>query len=98
MSTKKADELEIVVNKLHATIYEIDTESALEGLTLLTLAFGVILDIYAMPNENNPEGMCDSKEDFRKYFANILVTSIPQKRRHKCESTCTPKNLLTKLK
>lgn len=47
--------------------------SALAGLTCIAMAFGAVCDIYAMPNPENPEGMCDSKEDFRAYFADILA-------------------------
>ena len=50
-----------------------DTESAASGLTLTALAFAAVLDNYAAPNEENPEGMCDDPQELRQYFADILM-------------------------
>jgi hypothetical protein len=49
-------------------------ESALAGLTAVAAAFGALLDVYAAPNPDNAEGMCDDKAAFRKYFADIIVS------------------------
>jgi len=55
-----------VVRKAHPT-------SALIALKVTACAFGVLLDIYAAPNAENPEGMCDDLDAFRNVFAQIIA-------------------------
>jgi hypothetical protein len=73
MPAKKRDKkLERVVVGLNALVEVFGKEGALRGLQAVAVGFGILLDTYARPNPNNPEGMCDSAADFRKYFAEIL--------------------------
>jgi hypothetical protein len=49
--------------------------SALQGLTVLAGGFAVLLDMYAAPNPENPEGMCDDWFKFRNHFAEIMLAA-----------------------
>ncbi len=62
-----------VIKKLGDVMNDISGTSALDGLTTLAVAYAALLDIYAAPNPNNPQGMCDDKVAFRKHFASIIV-------------------------
>jgi hypothetical protein len=46
--------------------------SALEGLQAVAITFACLLEIYAKPNPENPEGMCDSIADFKAHFAALI--------------------------
>lgn len=63
-----------VVAKLNEIASQIDPESALDGLTKMTIAFGMLLDAYACPNADNPQGMAGGDElRFRLHFCKILA-------------------------
>jgi len=47
--------------------------SALNGLAAVAVALAVVMDVYALPNPDNPKGMCDDPKKFRHYFAHILL-------------------------
>ena len=47
--------------------------SALRGLEIVAMAFAALLDTYAKPNSENPHGMCDDPEEFRRYFAKVIA-------------------------
>lgn len=49
--------------------------SALAGFSLLAGCTAALLDMYAMPNEGNPQGMCDNPADFRQWFCDQLTTT-----------------------
>ena len=59
-------QLDKIVHKAHPT-------SALTGLKITAAAFGALLDIYAAPNSENPAGMCDDLDAFRRLFAQIIA-------------------------
>lgn len=67
------------VKKAIAALNEImgtfSSESAVVGLTGLAVACAVLLDNYSQPNDENPEGMCDDPQAFRRWFTNIIETS-----------------------
>lgn len=64
--TELIGQLAEVVRKAHPT-------SALIALKVTACAFGALLDIYAAPNAENPEGMCDDLDAFRNVFAQIIA-------------------------
>jgi len=74
-----------LAEELNELINKVNPKSVLDSLQKITISFGLLLDIYAMPNPNNPQGMCESKEDFRIYFAQLLIqpaeVSLRKKRR-----------------
>jgi hypothetical protein len=70
---KKAQKLLAQLGKVVASA---SADSALEGLTRTAITFSVLLDIYSLPNAENPEGMCDDPAAFRKHFADIIATGI----------------------
>lgn len=47
--------------------------SALHSLEVVSFAFAALLDVYAKPNANNPQGMCDDPRAFRRHFAEIIA-------------------------
>lgn len=47
--------------------------SAYEGLVLAAHAFAGLLDVYAQPNAENSEGMCDDPRELRKHFAEMIA-------------------------
>lgn len=47
--------------------------SVMQGLECVCAAFGFLLDVYAKPNDENSEGMCDDPAAFRAVFADMLV-------------------------
>lgn len=61
---------------LASVVERADPNSALIGLTLVASAFSLLLQTYALPNANNPEGMCDSPDLFRRHFAEIVATAV----------------------
>lgn len=67
--------------KLNELVRAASPDSTLRGLEMVTASFGLLLDAYALPNDYNSEGMCDSKEFFRKYFAARLqvIPDEPQR-------------------
>jgi hypothetical protein len=56
---------------------------ALLGLEVVTRAFAALLDIYAAPNAENPQGMCDDRLAFRRHFADLLVSAPALKPRRR---------------
>jgi len=46
---------------------------ARHGLEVVSAAFAAVLDTYAKPNANNPQGMSDDPAAFRRYFAKIIA-------------------------
>jgi hypothetical protein len=65
-----------LVLKLGAIVSEADPESAMKGLTIVAGAFGCLLDIYAKPNPENPQGMSNDPRAFRRHFADIIAESV----------------------
>lgn len=62
-----------IVLALNDVVIRVPGGSTLDGLTVLTVALGALLDTYAKPNPNNKAGMCDDPAAFRAYFAGILT-------------------------
>ena len=58
---------------LNEIVQRADPNSALSGLTLTAMAFSALLQTYALPNANCPEGMCDNPDAFRRHFAEIVA-------------------------
>jgi hypothetical protein len=75
MADINEDQLKQIAVEIHKIIEKINPESAVQSLGIFTLAFGLVLDVYVRPNEENPKGMCDSTAAFRQYFADILTES-----------------------
>jgi len=67
-------ELKYFINKLNDLVLIAGQDSTIDGLSILTYAFAALLDIYALPNPGNPQGMCDDPIAFRKIFSDILFT------------------------
>jgi hypothetical protein len=63
---------EKLINDLGGLVDSAHPESAMLALETTAAAFGCLLDIYAAPNPENPQGMCDDKVLFRKHFAGII--------------------------
>jgi hypothetical protein len=76
--TIKLKQFQGVIRKLNDVVEKASPDSALEGLRTVAAAFGCLLDVYASPNPNNPDGMCDDKVAFRKMFAEIIVNGSDQ--------------------
>jgi hypothetical protein len=59
MQLLSKDEFAALIVKLNSLVTEVAGEdgSAMEGLTMLSCAFGALLDSYAKPNGENPRGM-----------------------------------------
>ena len=68
-----AREMESAILQLNKIAMRESKKSALRGLTVVTCALAGLLDIYAQPNDENDQGMCDDPVAFRKHFAEILV-------------------------
>jgi len=61
------------VKSLAQIMEHVDPDSSLNGLTVIAMGFSSLLQIYALPNANNPEGMCDDPVAFRRHFAEIVA-------------------------
>lgn len=74
-----------VVADLNGIVERVSPGSALFGIETLATACAAMLDVYAMPNENNPQGMCDDPHDFRDYFCSRIMGApeLKPKRRGK---------------
>ncbi len=75
-TTITAEEVKRAYKKLGRHVQMAGGDSALHGLEVVTAAFALVLDTYANPNPENPEGMCDDPAAFRQYFADILTTLV----------------------
>lgn len=64
-----------IIADINAIVEANSHGSALRGLTVTASCFAALLDVYAQPNENNPRGMCDNPQAFRRHFAEIIATS-----------------------
>lgn len=62
-----------IVSDLNRTIETASPDSAAFGFEVLAGACAALLDIYAMPNENNTQGMCDDPHDFRDWFCSRIM-------------------------
>ena len=62
--------------RLGKIVSDASKDSALEGLTRTAQIFSLLLDIYARPNAENPDGMCDDPAAFRRHFAEIIATGL----------------------
>jgi hypothetical protein len=72
-----------IIADLNAIVAKHGHGSALRGLTITASCFAALLDIYAQPNEENPEGMCDDPAAFRRHFAEVITTTpILRKKAH----------------
>jgi hypothetical protein len=49
-------------------------QSAYAGLVLAATALAGLLDVYAQPNDKNPQGMTDDPREFRQHFAQMIQT------------------------
>jgi hypothetical protein len=74
MNTISIDQFKQVVADVGRIVDAVDPDSALYSLEVVATAFSALLQIYALPNANSPEGMCDDPETFRRYFAEIVAT------------------------
>jgi hypothetical protein len=79
--TKK--ELNDTIVELNRIVTAHSQGSAARGLEILTAAFAALLDCYALPNEQNPEGMCSDPVAFRKHFALNLTEYPPLQKKGK---------------
>lgn len=66
------EDFEKLIKDLGDLVRKAHPDSARVGLEVVTAAFGCLLDIYAWPNPENPLGMCDDRDAFRQYFAQML--------------------------
>jgi hypothetical protein len=69
-SQKKLKALVVQLNEIVAATGQ---DSAMDGLLVVSYAFAALLDAYALPNANNPDGMCDDPNAFRKVFADLIA-------------------------
>lgn len=60
--------------ELNRILTQMSPESTLQGLEILAVAFTMLLDIYAAPNEGNMQGMADDPVEFRKYFCDLMMS------------------------
>lgn len=65
-------EIDAIIGTLNGIVEKVP-DSTLAGLTLLATCTAGMLDIYAQPNDNNPEGMADDPMDLRKWFVDQLM-------------------------
>jgi len=72
METRMQD-LQLAVKDLNTLVARAGKGSVLDGLTVLAIALAVLLDRYALPNPENPEGMCYDPVAFRRDFAGVMV-------------------------
>ncbi len=68
-----AEQFESACREIGLLVTTYGDGSAVDGLSVVAHAFGVILDVYAKPNADNPEGMCDDPVAFRAYFAGMIA-------------------------
>jgi hypothetical protein len=66
-------QFEEAMGDLNELVEKYGAESAMYGLTTVATVFAALLDVYAMPNPDNPQGMCEDKAAFRAHFARILT-------------------------
>jgi hypothetical protein len=64
-----------IIADINAIVEKHARGSTLRGLTITASCFAALLDVYAQPNENNPEGMCDDPAAFRQHFVEIITTA-----------------------
>jgi hypothetical protein len=66
-------ELKRCILELNNVVGKHSKGSVLRGLDVLSAAFAGMLDMYAQPNEENPEGMCDDHVAFRHIYADAIM-------------------------
>jgi len=64
-----------IIAEINAIVEANSHGSALRGLTVTASCFAALLDVYAQPNEENPQGMCDDPHAFRQHFAELIVST-----------------------
>lgn len=74
----EAQALREICLSLGALVRRAGDSSALKGLTVVATAFSLVLQTYALPNAENPEGMCDSPDLFRRHFAEIVAVAATE--------------------
>lgn len=77
----KVTDLEIkkAVLELNNVVTGHSQGSVMRGLEVTAAAFAAVMDIYANPNEVNPEGMCDDPQAFRQHFSDLILSFPPVK-------------------
>jgi hypothetical protein len=66
-------ELEAFVLDLNELMGSVSRGSTYRGLTMIAGGFAMLLETYAKPNAENPEGMCDDVPAFRRHFADVVA-------------------------
>lgn len=66
-------EMERCIKEIGKVVEKHSMGSALRGLDVTAAGFAGLCDIYAQPNADNPEGMCDDPIAFRKRFADFIA-------------------------
>ena len=64
-----------IIADLNAIVEANSHGSALHGLTVTASCFAALLDVYAQPNEENTQGMCDDPQAFRRHFADLIIST-----------------------
>jgi hypothetical protein len=74
-------ELKEVCGELNGLVRRLsgESESALAGLEALARAFGILVNAYALPNEENAEGMCDDPAALRHHIASYLTDVLTER-------------------
>ena len=81
MKTFTEAQLQRSILQINEIVERESPASALHGLILAAHAFAGLLDVYAQPNEDNPQGMCDDPAAFRTHFAEIIVAAPTLKKK-----------------
>jgi len=66
-------EVEAAMQKLFKMVEDAAGNSAFEGIRFLCICFAGMLDVYAQPNPNNPQGMVDDPAQLRAIAAQIII-------------------------
>jgi hypothetical protein len=78
------DEFKAALAKINNIVTEYGQDSTMFGLETVAIAFAALLDVYAKPNEINPEGMCDDPVAFREHFCGLIMSAgkLPKELSH----------------
>lgn len=74
-------ELTQVAVEIHRLVEAHAQGSALRGLSVVTSGLAMVLDVYAQPNDKNPQGMADDPQTLRAYFAGTAGNAANRKQR-----------------
>lgn len=70
---KRIGNADRLLKDLNEIVRQADSKSALRGLEICARLFAVLIHVYAAPNPENSEGMCDDPAALRKYIAQIIL-------------------------